>query len=120
VIVAGDSGGVSIFGLSAQINLSGFEANLDKIVINTVAGDDVVEASGLAPGTILFEANGGDGDDVLVGSPGNDVLRGGNGDDVLLGNGGQDVLDGGPGDNVVIASFAIARGDMMFDHDLMV
>src|SRR4029078_2511310 len=51
---------------------------------------------------MLFPANGGDGDDVLIGSPGNDILAGGNGDDVLIGGGGQDVLDGGPGNNVVL------------------
>jgi Ca2+-binding RTX toxin-like protein len=120
VIVAGDNGGVSVLGLTAQINITGFEANLDKIVINTLAGDDVIEASGLAPGTIQLTGNGGDGDDVLIGSPGNDELHGEAGDDVLIGNGGQDVLDGGPGDNVVIASFAVARTAMTFDHDLMV
>ena len=46
-------------------------------------------------------ANGGDGNDVLIGSPGNDTLTGGAGDDVLIGNGGQDVLDGGTGNNIV-------------------
>jgi Ca2+-binding RTX toxin-like protein len=57
---------------------------------------------------MLLTANGGDGDDVLIGSRGNDTLTGGNGDDVLLGGGGQDVLDGGPGNNVVIASATVA------------
>jgi Ca2+-binding RTX toxin-like protein len=51
---------------------------------------------------MLLTANGGDGDDVLIGSPGNDTLTGGNGDDVLIGGGGQDILDGGPGNNVVL------------------
>jgi Ca2+-binding RTX toxin-like protein len=102
ILVAGDSGGISIFGLAAQVNISGFEAANDRIIINAGAGDDVVEASGLAAGTIQFTANGGDGDDVLVGSPGDDILTGGNGDDVLIGGGGQDVLDGGAGDNVII------------------
>ncbi len=49
-------------------------------------------------------ANGGDGDDVLIGSAGNDTLNGGVGDDVLIGGPGQDVLDGGTGSNVVIQS----------------
>ena len=44
-------------------------------------------------------ANGGDDNDVLIGSIGNDVLTGGAGDDVLVGGGGSDVLDGGSGDN---------------------
>ncbi|MGY4295847.1 hypothetical protein ACVWXN_003942 [Bradyrhizobium sp. i1.4.4] len=62
---------------------------------------DVITASGLHGG-IQLVANGGNGDDVLIGSPGNDTLAGGAGDDVLIGGGGQDVLDGGPGNNVVI------------------
>ena len=51
---------------------------------------------------MLLTANGGDGDDVLIGSAGNDTLIGGAGDDVLIGGGGQDILDGGPGNNIVI------------------
>ena len=53
---------------------------------------------------MLFTANGGDGDDVLIGSAGNDTLNGGAGDDVLIGGGGQDILDGGPGNNTVFNS----------------
>jgi Ca2+-binding RTX toxin-like protein len=49
-------------------------------------------------------ADGGDGDDVVIGTAGNDTLLGGAGDDVLLGNGGQDVLDGGTGDNILLPS----------------
>ena len=37
---------------------------------------------------MLLTANGGDGNDVLIGSAGNDTLTGGAGDDVLIGNGG--------------------------------
>ena len=57
---------------------------------------------------MLLTANGGDGDDVLIGSHGNDTLHGGAGDDVLIGNGGIDVLDGGPGNNVVIPGATVS------------
>ena len=53
---------------------------------------------------MLLTANGGDGDDVLIGSAGNDTLTGGAGDDVLIGGRGHDILDGGPGNNIVIQS----------------
>ena len=79
----------------------------DRIVINGLGGDDVIEASGLSG--MLLTADGGDGDDVLVGSPGNDTLLGGAGDDVLIGGAGQDVLDGGPGSNVVIQSAVLGQ-----------
>ncbi len=104
VLAFGDGSGVSVMGLATQINITGFEANLDRVVINGLAGDDVIEASGLALGAIQLTADGGDGDDVLIGGAGNDVLLGGPGDDVLIGGGGLDVIDGGPGDNVGIQS----------------
>ena len=100
--VTGDSIGVQVTGLAAQVNITGQEPANDALTLQMQAGDDAVEASTLAPGAIKLTVDGGDGDDVLVGSAGNDTLLGGNGDDVLIGNGGQDVLDGGPGANTVI------------------
>ncbi|HEX5064749.1 MAG TPA: calcium-binding protein [Myxococcota bacterium] len=101
-VVVGDASGVSVLGLAAQIDITGAEAASDRLVVDALAGDDVVEASGLQASGILLTANGGDGDDVLIGGAGNDTLLGGAGDDVLLGGPGLDVLDGGAGSNVVI------------------
>jgi Ca2+-binding RTX toxin-like protein len=102
VLVVGDASGTSVLGLSTQVNITGTERANDRLTINALAGDDVVEASSLAATAIQLAADGGDGDDDLVGGEGNDVLRGGAGDDVLLGGPGLDILDGGSGDNVVI------------------
>ena len=102
VVVYGDAGSVSIVGLSSIINITGFEAANDRIVINGLEGDDVIDASGLLAGSIQLTANGGFGDDILIGGEGNDILNGNEGDDVLLGGPGIDVLDGGPDENVVI------------------
>jgi Ca2+-binding RTX toxin-like protein len=102
VVVFGDASGVSVLGLAAQVNIVGFDPLMDRIEIKTLAGADVVEASNLAAGAIQLTANGGAGDDILVGGEGNDVLSGDAGDDVLIGGPGLDVLDGGPGDNVII------------------
>ena len=74
----------------------------DRIVINTLGGDDVIEASGLAAGVMQLTGNGGDGNDVMVGSDGADMLNGDAGDDVLIGGLGLDILDGGLGDDVEI------------------
>jgi Ca2+-binding RTX toxin-like protein len=101
-LVVGDANGTSVLGLAAQINVTGAESANDRLTINALAGDDVVEASSLAASAIQLTADGGDNDDVLIGGEGNDTLLGGLGDDVLLGGPGIDVLDGGPGDNVVI------------------
>lgn len=102
VVLAGNASGVSVFGLAAQVNISGGEAANDRVVANALAGDDVVEASGLAVGAIALTADGGADDDILIGGDNSDTLLGGAGDDVLIGGPGQDVLDGGTGDNVVI------------------
>jgi Ca2+-binding RTX toxin-like protein len=101
-LVAGDAAGVAVLGLAAQVNITGSDPATDKLVINALAGDDVVDASALAAGAIQFVADGGTDNDILVGSDGNDVLSGGDGDDVLIGGPGTDVLDGGSGDNVII------------------
>jgi Ca2+-binding RTX toxin-like protein len=102
ITVAGDATGVSVTGLAAQVNIAGAEAANDKLIVNALGGDDVVEASGLSANAIRFAADGGDGDDVLIGGDGNDTLSGGAGDDVLIGGPGQDVLDGGTGNNILI------------------
>lgn len=102
VVVTGDATGVSVLGLSARVNIVGAEAARDSLSVLTLDGDDVVEASGLLASGILLTANGGVGDDILIGGDGADTLSGGDGDDVLIGNGGIDVLDGGTGSNVVI------------------
>jgi Ca2+-binding RTX toxin-like protein len=73
-------------------------------------GDDVIDAGGLAAGTVEhYVANGDDspvsttgGNDTLRGTPGNDELHGGPGDDRLEGRGGNDILDGGTGNNIII------------------
>ena len=102
ILAVGDASGTSVFGLAAQVNITGAESANDRLTVNALAGDDVVEGSGLLAGAIQLTANGGDDNDVLIGGDGNDVLSGGAGDDVLLGGPGLDILDGGTGDNIVI------------------
>ena len=105
IIVTNNNGVVTVSGLASTTTISGFDAD-DRIVINGLGGDDVIEASGL--NGMLLTANGGVGDDILIGSHGNDTLNGDAGDDVLIGNGGIDVLNGGPGSNVVLNAVTTA------------
>jgi Ca2+-binding RTX toxin-like protein len=104
ITLTNNNGVVTVSGLAETVTIANFDAN-DRVVINGLGGDDVVSASGLG-NSIHLTANGGDGDDVLIGSAGNDILTGGSGDDVLIGGGGQDVLDGGTGSNIVLTGFA--------------
>jgi Ca2+-binding RTX toxin-like protein len=108
ITVTNNNGVITVSGLAETVTIKNFEAD-DKLVINGLGGDDVIEVVGPNPGMQLT-FDGGAGADVLIGGPGNDTLLGGDGDDVLLGGGGQDHLDGGPGDNVVINGFAAPGG----------
>jgi hypothetical protein len=51
-LVVGDAAGVTALGLAARVNITGAEAANDRLTVNALAGDDVVEASGLAAGAI--------------------------------------------------------------------
>ena len=76
--------------------------NVAELDVNARGGDDVVtgDLTGL---TTTLTADGGDGDDVLSGSPNADSLDGGAGDDTLRGGLGFDTLTGGAGDDDVDA-----------------
>ena len=110
ITIVNNGGVITVGGLAAEVVITGFEAN-DRIVINGLGGDDVVQATGLSG--MSLTADGGDGDDVLIGSTGADVLLGGDGDDVLLGGGGIDVLDGGPGDDIEIQSLIAQQAGLL-------
>jgi Ca2+-binding RTX toxin-like protein len=99
ITVVNNNGVVTVTGLGETVTITGFEAT-DRLVINGLDGDDVIQASGLSGMQLV--ANGGNGDDVLIGGHGGSTLSGGNGDDILIGGAAGDVLDGGPGANVLI------------------
>jgi Ca2+-binding RTX toxin-like protein len=102
VIASGDASGVAVIGLAARVNITGAEVANDRLTVNTLGGNDVLDASSLSADAIPLTVNGGDGDDVLIGGAGNDTLNGDAGDDVLIGGPGLDILDGGTGDNILI------------------
>jgi Ca2+-binding RTX toxin-like protein len=57
----------------------------------------------LGVGSQTFE--GGEGNDVVFGERGNDILRGGSGDDQLFGGIGDDLLQGGSGNDRLVGGF---------------
>jgi Ca2+-binding RTX toxin-like protein len=109
-VVAGQGSDLEVVGLATSISVAGAEAALDRLTISALDGDDVVDASGVAAGSMALTIDGGVGDDVLIGGDGDDTISGDEGDDVLLGGPGFDTLDGGPGDNVIIDGEAVANG----------
>lgn len=101
VTVAGDANATSVSDLSVATQITGAEADKDRLIVHGEAGGDAIQASGLQSTGIQLTLDGGAGNDVLVGGAGNDTIIGGAGNDVLIGGPGQDVLDGGPGHNVL-------------------
>ena len=82
--VTGSVGAAQVTGLTASVLIVSAEPANDTLRINALGEGDAVDASNLPATSIRLSANGGVGDDVLIGGP------------------GVDRLDGGPGDNVVI------------------
>jgi len=78
--------------------------------VDAGAGNDTVNMS-LTQDAVIF---GGDGDDVIVGTPLADFIDGGRGDDTIFGLGGDDVIYGGQGNDTIIGG---AGFDRMFGGD---
>lgn len=101
ITIASGASGASVTGLVQQVNVLNAEQT-DRLFVNGLAGDDLIDASLLLAISLSFVADGGADDDIIFGGEGNDNLFGGLGDDVLIGNGGTDVLADTEGDNILI------------------
>jgi Ca2+-binding RTX toxin-like protein len=98
-----------IDGLPATVLVTGAAPGSDRVTVNALGGDDVIDAAAVPADSALLTLTGGAGDDVMIGGAGDDTLLGNQGDDVLLGGPGTDVLDGGDGDDVEIQGADAAR-----------
>ncbi len=75
-------------------------AGCESIVLNANAGDDSLACTGNLAALIRIVANGGTGNDHLLGSNGADQLNGGPGNDFIDGQQGTDAVTMGSGDDV--------------------
>ena len=99
VSVAGDaSTGTSVTGLHSAVSVTHADPSRDTLNVNTLAGADNVNASGLAAGAIQLGLNGGDDADTITGSAGDDLVVGGRGTDVASLGPGKDTFVWNPGD----------------------
>lgn len=96
--VTGDSGGVRVFGLHTETNVFFNEAD-DRLTLNGLGGDDVIDASSLEAGAMTLTINGGLGNDVMLGSEGDDLINGGDGNDTAFMGLGDDTFVWNPGDD---------------------
>ena len=99
IAVSASGGVVSVIGLPWIVSISGAEGANDRLTINGLGGDDVIDASALAAGLISLAVNGGLGNDVVMGSAGADLVSGGDGNDTALLGAGNDVFTWNPGDD---------------------
>jgi Ca2+-binding RTX toxin-like protein len=96
--VAGDTSGVQVFGLHATTNVV-FSDATDQLTLNGQGGNDVINASSLEAGAVSLTINGGFGNDILIGSEGDDLINGGDGNDIALMGAGDDTFVWNPGDD---------------------
>ena len=110
ITISASGGIVVVSGLATQVLLDHGDAT-DRLIINGLAGNDVIDASGLAPGLITLSLDGGVGADILKGSAGNDSMDGGGDSNAFNGNGGNDFITSTGSLNV---AFGDQGGDQLF------
>jgi hypothetical protein len=103
IVVGGKSSAISVTINGQPMSGSPF-AGVTKIVVNAGDGNDSVDLSRLY---LNATANGGYGDDTLIGTAGDDVLNGEAGDDLLDGGVGNDNLLGGDGDDTLVGGAGV-------------
>lgn len=97
------------------INITGAEAANDRLVVNTLDGNDVVDAGSRAANAIGLTLNGGAGNDQLLAGGGNDLVSGGAGDDMIFLEAGDDTFIWNPGDGNDTVEGMAGRDTMIFN-----
>jgi Ca2+-binding RTX toxin-like protein len=103
-------GSVDVFINGEEHNFSAQEAK--NLEIRGGCGNDNIVCTGEANDTNFFgfkfsndpklTIDGGNGNDAIMGSSGNDTIRGGKGDDIIFGADGNDTIDGGKGSDLIL------------------
>jgi Ca2+-binding RTX toxin-like protein len=93
--LSGGAGSVTVTTSNYVVNLTNSEPANDTLRLDTLSGDDIVSAASLANSSTDLTINGGNDDDILVGSQGNDTINGEAGNDLMFGEGGDDTFTGG-------------------------
>src|SRR5262249_7409461 len=67
VQIAGSGSSYSVTGLPTNVMVQGSEGANDALIVNTLGGNDTVNASGLAAGVAALTVDGGAGNDTIIG-----------------------------------------------------
>jgi uncharacterized delta-60 repeat protein len=116
IVVRRRADGVEVVGLPGRFDPGLFS----RVEINSLAGDDRVDASGLS---VPVTVDAGDGDDVVLGGAGSDSLSGGGGRDTVFGGRGGDTIVGGEGNDYINPGpgsdrvFGGAGNDQIYSRD---
>jgi Ca2+-binding RTX toxin-like protein len=95
-LVTGGLGDDKIFGGEGNDTIDG---DLRGGALGTAADGDDIIYGGRGDGNDIINGNGGD--DIIFGGAGVDVLSGGIGDDIIFNGAGTDTVTGGDGDDVI-------------------
>ena len=114
VLTIYDAGGID------TLDLSGFSMraiiNLQPGTYTSAGGisSSMTYNIGIAGNTIIENAYGGLGDDIIYGNSANNILVGGAGSDRMYGYAGNDTIQGGSGTDWAVFSYAIATYSFTF------
>jgi len=61
ISINGDAGNATLHGLAACVRITGAESANDCLIVNTLGGDDAVDATGLSATAIQLTVDGGAG-----------------------------------------------------------
>jgi len=115
VAVSTVKGETRVTGFAAEVRVDGADGGQDRLVINTLSGNDVIDASKADPHGMLLAINSGAGNDVITGSAGDDVINGGTGNDTAFMGAGNDTFVWNPGDASDIVEGQAGSDTMVFN-----
>jgi Ca2+-binding RTX toxin-like protein len=88
LVASAPQSGVTVTGVGSTPSIKGVDGGLDELTIEALRGDDSLDASAIPASSMAMTLDGGDGDDTIVGSPGEDLVFAGIGvNNVHLGAG---------------------------------
>jgi Ca2+-binding RTX toxin-like protein len=101
ITATGAAGITNLAGLpnGLMVAVTGAQAPTDELRLNSLGGDDTIDARGLAADAMRFIAEAGAGADTVHGSRGPDIVLADDGADLVDGNQGADLALLGAGDD---------------------